>query len=72
MAEKYVRFNVYRVSRDSRFRTVESRKEYLTKSISLMKEKWVFGKCVSREGASKVPDYDFEKARKVIRLLKKS
>ena len=64
MAKKYARFNVYRVSRDSRFRTFESRKEYLTKSISLMKKKWVFGKCVStgREGASKVPDYDFEKA----------
>ena len=69
---RYARFNIYRVSRDSRFGAIESRKEHLTKSFSETKEKWVFGKCVGREGSSKITDCDFEKTSKVIRLLYKS
>ena len=70
--KKRARFDVYRISRDSSFRTVESRKEHLADSFGMMKESWVARKCVGREGASKVTDYDFEKARKLSRLLKKS
>ena len=68
MTKKYARFNVHRVRRDPRFGTVESGKEYLTKFFGMTKESGVFGKCIGREGASKVTDCNFEKARKMIRL----
>jgi hypothetical protein len=66
--QKNARFNVYRVSRETRFGTVESRNEHLTKFFSVMKERWVIGKCVGRESASEVTDRGFEKPDKVIYL----
>ena len=65
---KCVRFNVYRISRESWFGTGESWKEDLSNPFSVAKKGWFGGKCIGGERASKITDSCFEKRRKVISL----